>query len=415
MPLDAEYRFTFEEGSDRVHALNPALSVGPDTRRRVAFSLAATMERFYEFGKVLIWAQYQASDGRSGAVLLIETPPEAARLARLAGVDLRFALGRVHDLPQIVVTPQGLQRGIEQSHLPECCFVQVRIGQWSTYGWSRERLVQLRRDWQHALRERAALSERLSRGPARGELAAWFDEEPSRVVADLLGGVADAEATAQLTNALAIKAFEQVALHGLAVRHLVTGDDLLCAYLLEHGDLLATQADLFATLTSVVAARPGRGWIDLLGLIVERRPDWLTHFVAATRPDLTDADVARLHQSPGGPLGVPLFLRGTMNDWKTIAPFTYHGQGIYQASMPLDAGRYEFKIGAMNWGGDNYGGADPDVRVRPGTPVPIVRHEMSHNLVLDILDGGGGCVFTLNAALAVPPTLSVEIAGARRL
>jgi hypothetical protein len=74
VPLDAEYRFTFEEGNDVVHPLSPALSIGPETRHRVAFSIAATMDRFYNFGVVLLWVQCHASDGRTGAVALVETP-----------------------------------------------------------------------------------------------------------------------------------------------------------------------------------------------------------------------------------------------------------------------------------------------------------------------------------------------------
>src|ERR1700741_2901672 len=41
---DAEYRFTYAEGSDRVHALNPALAIGPATRNRASFTLGTAME-----------------------------------------------------------------------------------------------------------------------------------------------------------------------------------------------------------------------------------------------------------------------------------------------------------------------------------------------------------------------------------
>jgi hypothetical protein len=41
-PPDAEYRFTFAEYSDEVHALNPALSIGPETRDRASFTIGVS-------------------------------------------------------------------------------------------------------------------------------------------------------------------------------------------------------------------------------------------------------------------------------------------------------------------------------------------------------------------------------------
>lgn len=299
VPLDAEYRFTFKEGSDVVHALNPALSIGPETRQRVAFSIAATMERFYEVGVVLVWVQYHASDGRAGAVALVETPPSARRLAQVANADVRYGLSRVHDLPQIVITPEGLQRGIEQGHVPPYCYLPVRFGEWSSWGWDRDRLLHLRGDWQGALRQRTALSARLTEPRARQHLAEWLDAEPDDVAADLSGGVGDQTATTQLLGLIADPAHENIGFQGLAVRHLAIGDDRLCELLLERERWLTAEASSkglrqFTSLAVVLAARPSRRWVDVLGLLYRHSPETGAAFLSATRDDLSAEDIARL-------------------------------------------------------------------------------------------------------------------------
>jgi hypothetical protein len=304
VPLDAEYRFTFEEGSDVVHALNPALSVGPETRSRVSFSVAATMTRFYNFGFVLLWVQYHASDGRTGAVALIQPPPDGVRLAALAESDVRVAFERVHDLPEIVVTAEGLQRGIEQQHLPPLCYLPVTFG-WSTYQWGRERLEQLRATWHDALTRRQALTTWLKDQKRRAALRRWLLEEPGRMTADLTGAVADDEATNDLLQLARDPGHEALALNGLGVRHLVVGDDLLCRVLLDRVEWLRSRqlfdprTDLFAAMAVAIASRPTAAWTDLLAAMSTQSPDLTARFLAATRADLPDDDVKRLEASLG--------------------------------------------------------------------------------------------------------------------
>ena len=89
MGPDAEYRFGFAEGSDRVHALNPALSVGPETRDRATFNLALGRETpLYTMGTLRIWVRYHASDDRVGTIVLNNPPADAERLARMLGGEV---------------------------------------------------------------------------------------------------------------------------------------------------------------------------------------------------------------------------------------------------------------------------------------------------------------------------------------
>jgi CubicO group peptidase (beta-lactamase class C family) len=46
---------------------------------------------------------------------------------------------------------------------------------------------------------------------------------------------------------------------------------------------------------------------------------------------------------------VPVFLRGSMNDWSTATRFQSEASGVWQADIALKPGNYEFKIGSEDW------------------------------------------------------------------
>jgi hypothetical protein len=412
VPLDAEYRFTFEEGSDVVHALNPALSIGPETRLRVAFSIAMTMDRFYHVGVVLLWVQYHTSDGRSGAVALVETPAGATHLAKLAGGDVRYALSCVHDVPQIVITPEGLQRGIEQEHLPPYCYVPITIGEWWSGDWGRDRLLRLRSEWQRALSDRTALTARLAEPQVRQQLAEWLDAAPDAVAADLSGGLADPAATTELLHLLDKSALEQVAFHGLAVRHLVLGDDLLCQLLIERQGWLAEGpfsdgAGRFTSLAVVLAARPSSRWVDVLALLFQKLPEAGGAFFAATRSDLDADDLAHLERLLGAPPATTLYVRSSVNGWTALQPLAYEGNGKYRRTLFLPDGSHQFKIAAADWADDTYGADRDDVWVTADTTIALARGDGTRNLW--IAGTRGGCRYTFHVTVkGTEATLRVE-------
>jgi len=413
VPLDAQYRFTFEEGSDVVHALNPALSIGPETRQRVAFSIAVTMDRFYNFGVVLLWVQYHASDGRSGAVALVETPASAARLARVAAGDVRYALSRVHDSPQIVITPQGLQRGIEQEHLPPYCYVPITIGEWSSYDWGRDRLLRLRSTWQGALSDRAALTARLAEPQVRQQLAEWLTAAPDAVAADLSGGLADPVATTELLHLLDNAELEHVALDGLAVRHLVLGDDVLPQLLIDRKRWLAegpftASARRFTSLAAVLAVRPSLHWVDVLALLFQHLPEAGGAFFAATRSDLDADDLARLERLLGTPPATTLYVRSSLNGWAALQPLTYKGNGNYRTSLFLPYGSHQFKIAAADWGDDTYGANRDGVWVTAGSTIAMARGDGTQNLWIAGTRGGRNYTFHVTVK-GTEATLRVEM------
>jgi hypothetical protein len=65
-PPDAEYRFTFTEDSDRIHALNPAISVGPETRDRASFTLGITAAGpLHAVAHLGLWLRYHTPVAQS--------------------------------------------------------------------------------------------------------------------------------------------------------------------------------------------------------------------------------------------------------------------------------------------------------------------------------------------------------------
>lgn len=52
---------------------------------------------------------------------------------------------------------------------------------------------------------------------------------------------------------------------------------------------------------------------------------------------------------------VPLFVRGSMNDWGTSAPLRPTADGSVEADLPLDAGEHQIKIASEDWRAADFG------------------------------------------------------------
>jgi hypothetical protein len=389
IPPDAEYRFTYEEGSDRTHALNPALRVGPGTREWAWFTVGTAMEKpFYYMGALHVSLQYQASDGRQGTLVLFPVEDTHARVASIAGCDLLVSDSvRLESDPRaMVVTPQGLQRGLEPSDMPAEWLVPVDIPDLTRDAWrrpDRDRLLDLRQAALGALHARTALNHAL-RGPAAHDaLKAWF-AEGSRVAAGLLGGFASPSGTDFLLDHLD-RADPGLAVAGLAVRHLALGDDLLLDVARKHP---AAEASVLSTL----ALRPVPGFLPLLERFRTRQSEIGTILLREVFGDLTDDERSAVLADPQGPLGCDLFLRGTINGWGADprAKLIYTADGIYRTTVWLPGGYHEFKLGGRDWRHANYGGRFPLQRVELGGSFDLHESDLSHNLGVGIADGQAG-------------------------
>lgn len=414
---DAEYRFTYAEASDVVHALNPALAIGPATRQRASFTLGTAMERgYYYTGTLFIWVGYQVSNGTTGTLLLGESPADGCKLAKLLGADVEFPIlfRGYANLGPLVITPEGLQRGFELQNPPEYRYVPILISEYPlpSENANRDRLLRARENCRQALDARASLNKALANDAKREELKNWL-AQGSGLAADLLGGMADEQSTAIL-----LQQFQgsqaSLAITGLCVRHLATGDDLLVRLAREHESAFSLSVlNSGGTLAGVIWAlmlRPLGSWMDLLLLYQGLRADVVRNILEELDPELTPEQRAEILAAPGGPFGCELFVRGTMNNWTAPpnAELVYQGDGTYSGKQSLEPDTYALKIGSADWRQGNLGGRKEGLRITAGEQVDLFWDNLSHNLYLDLTSAPAAeYTFTLDARSLLKPLLRI--------
>ncbi len=440
-PPDAEYRFTFIENADQTHALNPALSIGPESRNRASFTLGVSPgSLLYGMGSLRIWLFYHTLDGVSGTILLQEPAPEIARLARIAEADILVAVQPERGVSdgEIAVTAGGLQRGLDSTNRPELEYEPMDLPEWNWLSrLDRGMLLAARSKSLRVLERRRSLHQALASPGKLGQLRKWMDEGAgaaarsqddfqkysplitgARTAAGLIGGMATPEATAVLTAALQAEPLEYAPLYGLCVRHLATGDGMLASHAIKnHARLAVTRSGYSSisleTIASVIALKPGPGSLDLFLLLAVKDPLSARDLISAVQEDVDPAQFDRVFSDPRGPLAVDIFLRGTMNDWNTSLRLSYLGGGLYQAVQLLDAGRYEFKIADDRWLHVDLGARVSGEVLNLEQPLPLFsgsRYEQpSSNIVLDLTGASRGeYTFIVNVTTLAHPTVTVS-------
>jgi carboxyl-terminal processing protease len=111
------------------------------------------------------------------------------------------------------------------------------------------------------------------------------------------------------------------------------------------------------------------------------------------------------------PLGADeIYLLGNMNEWgkkwNNTPRFEYIGKGIYETSITLKKGSYEFKIAPMNWGFD-FGAKPNQEKVVLGKMTSLAKVPGSNNLKIDI-ENETKITFSLDVSVEKAPTLYIE-------
>jgi hypothetical protein len=435
VPPDAEYRFTFIEGRDEVRALNPALSIGPETRNRASFLLGVAADQgAHTMGTLLIWLMYHTSDGASGSLLLDEPDQDMTRAARLAGTDILWVVKTVNEARQvrgdIAVTANGMQRGLDATNRPGVCYEPLDLlraeEEWELLPHYYA-VLPTRAECQQALEARRSLHQALADSDKLAALRDWLasDTEGALTAADLLGGIAGVEATDALLAPLAKDPLANAPLYGLCVRHLATGDGMLAEHVLRHWERLAGATRRrghlsVRTIAFVLALRPGPGSLDvlLLGRTMDHQEDYsieegynIGSLLKVLQEDIEPAQLAQLyHDHHLLPPGSTIFVRGTMNKWGSSDSMLSDGRGRrYQASLPLKAQRPEFKLADKHWMDVNFGARAATDGIVLGQPFPLYHDYHSSNIPRDLSDAGEGVyTFTLEMAPFADPTLVVS-------
>jgi carboxyl-terminal processing protease len=97
-----------------------------------------------------------------------------------------------------------------------------------------------------------------------------------------------------------------------------------------------------------------------------------------------------LNEMKQQPLGDrAIYLLGSMNEWgkkmDATPQFEYKGKGLYETTISLKKGRYEFKIAPLNWDFD-FGANSNQEEVLIGKKVSLAKVAGSANLIIDIED-----------------------------
>jgi len=86
------------------------------------------------------------------------------------------------------------------------------------------------------------------------------------------------------------------------------------------------------------------------GNLVNTFPETALYNFYLVSTDL-DGELVNLHfiTKEVGPVGETLYVKGSLNGWSNDTPMSYLGSNLYQATLPLATGSYEFKLANNDW------------------------------------------------------------------
>jgi len=75
-----------------------------------------------------------------------------------------------------------------------------------------------------------------------------------------------------------------------------------------------------------------------------------------------------------------------MNDWSPLPEgmFVYDLNGVYRATLSLNAGKHDLKIAGKAWNEANFGASGPGTHLPLGQPLELVENDLSSNITVQI-------------------------------
>jgi len=108
--------------------------------------------------------------------------------------------------------------------------------------------------------------------------------------------------------------------------------------------------------------------------------------------------------------GGEVYLFGNMNDWgkkwEASPKFAYKGKGVYETTIKLKKGSYEFKIAPMNWDFD-FGAKPNRGKMTLGTETSLIKEPGSDNLRIELTEETE-LIFRLNLSNPIKATLTIN-------
>lgn len=123
---------------------------------------------------------------------------------------------------------------------------------------------------------------------------------------------------------------------------------------------------------------------------------------------LLKEELNKMEEEPLG--GETIYLFGSMNDWgkkwDSSTRFEYKDKGIYETTIHIKKGKYEFKIAPMNWDFD-FGALPNQEKITLGTETSLLKAPGSDNLKIEITEDTE-LVFHLNLSNPIKATLTIK-------
>jgi hypothetical protein len=399
LPVDAQYSCYYGEDSDRVHPLKPAVSVGPRTRRSVILTVRFIPEDDVRaYGSLHAWLNYHLDDGTRGCIEIATPPRWGASLAALVGRDIEVSSARRRDAAATtpVITSGGLIRGLDEAAPAALRYqplpltsLQWIIGYDPAQPQARipapARCVDaLRRRCEQVLAARLPLIEALPVG--------------EQAFADFVLQHADDERTWELCGSIGDRSVDrlfdrlprqrrQPSLRRsmLAGWHLRCRDRRLLQLIERMPPLTPDFEDYLVPLLLFPVPGWERAWAARQASEVPLHR-WRLALAAVQFEPVLERDDWLAVMNVGEELfGVPVFLRGSMNEWGLSLPFTRRSAISAEAEVTLTPGRHLFKIADEHWQRRlNMGSGSDGVLLSLDQPLRLSVGEFSGNIAIDV-------------------------------
>ncbi len=230
-PPDANYQYTYEQGSHKEHVLNPALRLSPTDQREVSFTLGLAPEGFFSSvcGGVTVWLNYHTAEG-VGGVLLLEEPSENGRFfSRLLDKNImEFPRGE-----KLIVAPNGMQIGYEEG-VKAITYAPLKL---ALPYYSDEKLNGAARVRNYDKRE--ALNEAIKEQRKLQAVLEVHSVENTALF-DLCAGMLNKECEKALIDASSMDELLPYSLEALSIRHAIQPSETLAVFMANKSARIAT-------------------------------------------------------------------------------------------------------------------------------------------------------------------------------
>lgn len=287
IPPDANYSFSFEYGSQRTHALNPAIVLSHEDRREVSFTIGLAPKGAFPTtgGQVHVTLHYHATDGIQGTLEVREPSKVGLLLARALDSDVEFG--------GMVTTSTGILRGKDdRAYQGSLVYEPIRVPQFCLP--DDEELTSIPDII--LTPERLALNKRV----ANRNLLVWLTkllQSGESFAFDLCSGLPGLEYEEALVEAGRPDALRALAIAALAVRHMLNPNDTLASFIIdrykEPSSRKAYKSAIDRCGDDVVTAlvcRPKGKWARALLALADLRNDHALSAFYLMRDRLTDAE-----------------------------------------------------------------------------------------------------------------------------